>query len=162
MSDSTLQGKKILVVDDEPDVLETLEEILSMCRVAKAGTFEEAKARLEEEVFDFAILDIMGVDGYRLLELATAKGIPAVMLTAHAFSVPDTVKSFRKGASFYVPKEEMGRLPLFLEDITEALQKGKSPVRRWLERLASTYDQRFGQGWKGEHRDFWDDIPHWY
>ena len=28
---SLLDGKKILVVDDEPDVLESLEELLSMC-----------------------------------------------------------------------------------------------------------------------------------
>jgi hypoxanthine phosphoribosyltransferase len=31
-----LKGKKILIQDDEPDVLDTLEELLSMCQVVKA------------------------------------------------------------------------------------------------------------------------------
>ena len=44
MSDSSLlDGKKILIVDDEPDVLEVLEELLSMCEVVKASTFEECQ-----------------------------------------------------------------------------------------------------------------------
>ena len=38
-----LDGKRILIVDDEPDILETLEELLSMCEVVKASTFEEAE-----------------------------------------------------------------------------------------------------------------------
>ena len=39
----------------------------------KAATFEEGKALLESQVFDVAILDIMGVDGYGLLEIATGR-----------------------------------------------------------------------------------------
>ena len=45
--DDLLKGKKILIVDDEPDVLDTLQELLDMCNVVKAGTFEEAKRQLE-------------------------------------------------------------------------------------------------------------------
>ncbi|MBC8458619.1 MAG: response regulator, partial [Deltaproteobacteria bacterium] len=63
MSDSSLlDGKKILIVDDELDVLSALEELLSMCNVARASTFDEAKDMLESQDFDIAILDIMGVD----------------------------------------------------------------------------------------------------
>jgi len=162
MKESPLNGKRILVVDDELDVLDTMEEILSMCRVTTAQTFEEARRRIEEEPFDFAILDIMGVDGYELLEIANQKGIPAVMLTAHALNVENTVKSFRKGAAYYVPKEEMERMPTFLEDIIEARESGKSTMRRWLERLTSYYDKQFGPDWKKEHQNFWDNIPPWY
>jgi CheY-like chemotaxis protein len=44
MPDTTLlHGKKVLVVDDEPDVLDVLEEILDMCEVTRASTFEEAR-----------------------------------------------------------------------------------------------------------------------
>ncbi|MGD2126120.1 MAG: response regulator, partial [Desulfobacteraceae bacterium] len=81
-----LDGKKIFIVDDEPDVLEVLEELLKMCHVAKASNFEKAEEILESQDFDMAILDIMGVDGYGLLEIANRKKIPAVMLTAHAFN----------------------------------------------------------------------------
>jgi DNA-binding response OmpR family regulator len=71
--DKILEGKRILVVDDEPDVLDTLEDLLSMCEVVKASSFEKAKSLLESGPFDFAILDIMGVNGYDLLDIATKK-----------------------------------------------------------------------------------------
>lgn len=34
--DNLLDGKRILVVDDEPDILESLEELLAKCEVVKA------------------------------------------------------------------------------------------------------------------------------
>jgi len=37
-----LKGKRVLAVDDEPDVLETLEELLPMCDLVKATTADEA------------------------------------------------------------------------------------------------------------------------
>ena len=53
MSDtSLLDGKKVLVVDDEPDILEVLEELLEMCDVVTASTFEKAKELLESQKFD--------------------------------------------------------------------------------------------------------------
>ena len=73
---SLLNGKKVLVVDDETDILEVVEELLDMCEVSTASTFEDAKALLESQVFDIAVLDIMGVDGYGLLEFPTGKGCP--------------------------------------------------------------------------------------
>ena len=36
-------GKRLLIVDDEPDVLETLTDILDMCRIDTAPTFELAE-----------------------------------------------------------------------------------------------------------------------
>jgi DNA-binding response OmpR family regulator len=64
-NNSLLDGKSILIVDDEPDVLETLEELLPMCNLEKAPSFDEAKELIEKRDFDLAILDIMGVDGYK-------------------------------------------------------------------------------------------------
>jgi PleD family two-component response regulator len=58
-----LKGKRILAVDDEPDVLEILEELLPMCDLVKATTADEAMALFESQTFDIAILDITGVDG---------------------------------------------------------------------------------------------------
>ena len=65
-----LEGKRILLVDDEPDVLDTLEDLLPMCETVKASNFNAAKDYLESEHFDMAVLDIMGVEGYDLLEIA--------------------------------------------------------------------------------------------
>ena len=55
-----LEGKRILIVDDEPDVLDTLEDLLGMCEVVKASTFEQAKDRLEREFFHMAVLSFPG------------------------------------------------------------------------------------------------------
>jgi len=73
--------------------------------VTKASTFEEARAHLENQVFDIAILDIMGVNGYELLELAIKKNVIAPMVTAHALSPEHTVTSFRKGPRFSFPRK---------------------------------------------------------
>jgi DNA-binding response OmpR family regulator len=45
----------VLVVDDELDVLETLEELLSMCHVVRASSFDEAKSSFENQVFDLGV-----------------------------------------------------------------------------------------------------------
>jgi len=153
-----LDDKKILLVDDEPDVLETLEELLPMCHVSKARTFEEAKRLMETRDFDIAVLDIMGVQGYKLLEIANDRGIIAVMLTAHALSPEDTVKSFKEGAASYVPKEEMVHITTYLNDILEARQKGKHPWWRWMSRFSSFYDKKFGTDWRDQDKDVWNQI----
>jgi len=154
---SLLDGKKVLVVDDEPDILGVLEELLTMCEVSKAGSFEEARELMESRDFDIAILDIMGVDGYGLLEIANRKKIPAVMLTAHAFSPDNLVKSIKEGAASYLPKEEISNIVVFLNDILEARQKGRSTWGPWQERLPSSYfEKRWGAAWQDTDRDFWD------
>ena len=84
-----LTGKKILIVDDEPDVLDTLIEILDMCLVDAAPDFETAKKFLNKNMYDVAIFDIMGVQGYDLLEISVQKDIPALMFTAHALNADD-------------------------------------------------------------------------
>jgi DNA-binding NtrC family response regulator len=155
-----IEGKRLLIVDDEPDVLETLEELLPMCNLVKAHSFNEAKERLESEYFDMAILDIMGVDGYKLLEIANQREVIAVMFTAHALSPEDTVKSYKQGAASYVPKEEMTNIVTFLNDILEAKEAGKNFWWRWYDRLASFYDHKFGTDWKDHDKDFWEKFPH--
>lgn len=158
MAEDILEGKTILVVDDEHDVLETVEDLLPMCRVVTAATFEWASDQLETKDFDLALLDIMGVDGYNLLERTVAKGIPAVMLTAHALSLENIKKSHNMGADYFIPKEEMTQLPTFLRDIFEARSRGKSPWTKWYERLASFCEKRFGSDWKDTDKAFWDRL----
>ena len=155
---SLLDGKRILTVDDEPDVLESLEELLPMCDVVRASNFNEAKELLESQPFDMAILDIMGVDGYKLLEIARDKKVIAVMLTAHALSVDDTVKSYKEGAASYIPKDELANITAFLEDILEAKEKGQNFWWRWLDRLGTYYEKKFGADWQNKDKEFWEDF----
>ncbi len=150
-----LKGKKILIVDDEPDVLETLEDLLESCKVVKAATFEEAKKQLEAQAFDMAILDIMGVDGYRLLEIAAKKKVTPVMLTAHALSPEDTVRSFRAGAAHFIPKDKITEIATFLNDIIGEKTGSKTLLSKWLERMDSYYSEKFGRNWKEDDREFW-------
>jgi len=67
MTQSVLNNKRILAVDDEPDVLEVLkEEIVSAapkCHFETAGTYEQAIELLSSWTYDLLILDIMGVRG---------------------------------------------------------------------------------------------------
>jgi len=161
MGNDWLSNKRILIVDDEPDVLESLKELLPMCDVVEASNFEEAKRLLEVEYFDMAVLDIMGVDGYKLLEIAGERRVIPVMLTAHALSVEDTIKSFREGAASYVPKEEMANIAAYLNDILDAKEQGKSFWWRWLDRFASYYDKKFGPDWKNDDPEFWRKFDAW-
>ena len=154
-----LDGKRILVVDDEPDILESLEELLAKCEVVKASNFEAARGLIEQEQFDLVILDIMGVSGYDLLNLATGKDMTAVMLTAHALTPENIVKSYREGAAYFLPKEEMINITSFLEEILEAKQKGRSTWDNWLDRLAVYCDRTFGAKWQETDKDLWDRFP---
>jgi DNA-binding NtrC family response regulator len=148
---SLLERKKVLIVDDEPDVLETLADLLPMCDLVKASTFVEAKKLLETQSFDIAILDIMGVKGYVLLEISNEKKVIGVMLTAHAMTPDNVLKSYNEGAASFVPKEKMANIAVFLNDILEAQEKGKSLWWRWYDRLADYFEKKFGPDWQKEH-----------
>ena len=154
-----LKGKRILLVDDEPDVLDTLADLLPMCETVKALDFETAKNYLETQYFDMTILDIMGVAGFQLLQIANQREITAVMLTAHALSPDTVVKSFKEGAASYLPKEEMVNIASFLVDILEAKEKGKSTWARWYDKLGSFFEKKFGENWQKDDPEFWKKFP---
>ena len=152
-----LDGKRVLAVDDEQDVLDTLADLLPMCKMVTASSFEKARKLLESERFDLVILDIMGVDGYGLLEMATHKNIPAVMLTAHAWSPDNLVRSIKEGAVSYLPKEELANITDYLNDVLTAKKEGRDPWASWHERLpASYFERRWGAAWKDTDRKFWE------
>ncbi len=152
-----LDGKRVLAVDDEQDVLDTLVDLLPMCEMVTASSFEEAKQLLESQQFDLVILDIMGVDGYGLLEIATRKKIPAVMLTAHAWSPDNLVRSIKEGAVSYLPKEELTNITDYLNDVLIAQGEGGDPWKSWHDRLpASYFEKRWGAAWKDTDRQFWE------
>jgi CheY-like chemotaxis protein len=146
-----LEGKRILIVDDEPDVLDTLADLLNMCQVTRASSFEQAKELLENQYFDMAILDIMGVKGYELLDICNQKRVIGVMLTAYAMTPEDIKKSYENGAASFVPKEKMADIADYLTDIYEAKEKGKNLWWRWFDRLADYCEKKFGPDWQKKH-----------
>jgi len=152
-----IDGKKILIVDDEKDVLDSLVELLSDCRIDTALSFEAGKQLLEKHKYDVAILDIMGVNGFQLLEICRAQGTPALMLTAHGLSEDNLKRSIKEGAAYYAPKDEINNIALFLSDVIEANEKNKNVWIKWFERLCDYYDHRFsGTDWRDKDKAFWD------
>ena len=157
-AEKIIAGKKILIVDDEKDVLDGLIDLLEICKIDTALSFEEGKRLLEENDYDLAVLDIMGVKGFDLLKIAKERNVPALMLTAHGLSEENLKKSAKDGAAYYVPKDEMKNIEVFVADVIEAMEKKKSPWVRGLDRLGSFYDSKFGgTDWREKEKKFWEE-----
>lgn len=153
-----LKGKRVLVVDDEPDVLETLTELLDMCQVDTAPDFKTAKKFIDKNAYDAAVLDIMGVDGYELLLLTDSKGIPTLMLTAHALSPDNLMRSLKSGAHAYIPKERMDEIDTYLAEMIQSHKQGRGRSGIWFARLKPFFDKRFGSRWQEKDKDFWREF----
>jgi CheY-like chemotaxis protein len=161
MRESILNGKRILAVDDEPDVLAVVEEEIVTscpnCKIDKATTYEEAVDKLKSQIFDMVILDIMGVRGFDLLDLAVKRSLPVAMLTAHALN-PEALKhSIQMGARAYLPKEKLGEIVPFLEDIfseTDSL----TGWAKLMKKMEGYLNSRWGEYWKKKDEKFWKEF----
>jgi DNA-binding response OmpR family regulator len=154
-----LQDKLILAVDDEEDVLDIIEEELSESAnitLHTATTFEKAQQYLVSYTYDLVILDIMGVRGFDLLQIATNAGFPVVMLTAHAFTPEALKKSIDLGARAYLPKEKLGSLVPFLEDVLRL--NYASSWRRALDQVGTLFNKKFGSDWRKTQDEFWNEF----
>jgi len=103
--------EKILVVDDEKDILELIDYNLTRngYRVKTVPSGEEALELIKENDYDLIILDLMlpGVDGFDICKIIKADkqkaNIPIVMVTAKADEA-DKVAGLEIGADHYVTK----------------------------------------------------------
>ncbi|MBF0559040.1 MAG: sigma-54-dependent Fis family transcriptional regulator [Nitrospirae bacterium] len=117
--------RKILVVDDEPDICKALSFVLNRegYNVVTANSGEQALEKLKENDFDVVLTDLkMGkTDGMGVLERVreTAPDTSVVMMTAFA-SVESAIEAMKKGAADYIVK------PFHNEEI-------KLTIRRILE-----------------------------
>lgn len=159
MTTSILDGKRILVVDDEPDVLTVLEEEIKEaaphCIYETATTFEEASEKLRTNPYDLVILDIMGVRGFDLLELAVNRNLRVVMLTAHALSPEALKKSFEMKARAYLPKDQLGEVVPILEDVLRL--DYLSGWKRVMEKLKWFFDSKFESDWEKKTGLMWQE-----
>lgn len=150
--DSPLKNLNILVVDDEQDVLDTVEEELEMCLVHKARDYETALQYLLSITYDIVILDIMGVNGFELLKVSVSRGFPTVMLTAYALTPDALKKSIMLGAVFFLPKEKLPELTEFLEEIV--IHEGKPIWVKFFDKLGAYFNRHFGPDWKEKDKFF--------
>ena len=151
-AESLLKDKLILVVDDEPDVLDLVAEVLDVCILHKAKDYDTAMEYLLMYVYDIVVLDIMGVKGFELLRTSVTRGFPTVMLTAHALSPDALKKAIKLGAVSFLPKEAIPDLPSHLEDVV--MGAGKPVWKKLFKRIGGFFDQRFGPDWKERDKFF--------
>lgn len=160
MKESILNGKRVLAVDDEPDILEVLEEEIlgysPSCIFEKATTYQEAAKKLESQNYDAVVLDIMGVRGFDLLDQAVKRNFQVTMLTAHALTPEALKRSFEMGARAYLPKEKLGEIVPFLEDVLK--YEYLPGWKRLFENLEGFLNERWGQHWKKSEERFWKEF----
>lgn len=123
----------ILVVDDDPDVADSLANLLRLERyhVAVAYAADRATAVLAEERPQVALVDIRlghgnGVDLVRALRQATPD-LVAVMMTAYA-SIDTAIEALQAGAYDYLSK------PLHTADLLATLDRCFERIRLQAER----------------------------
>ncbi len=117
-----MKKRRVLVVDDEKAIQETLSEILADegYEVAAAASGEEGLRRLRDEAFDLVLLDVWlkDRDGLSVLEAAAdrLREVPVVMISGHG-NVETAVRAVRLGAYDFLEK------PLSLERVILTAQK---------------------------------------
>lgn len=110
----TVAGVRILVVDDDPELLELMEMrlVAEGYLVSLATSGEEALARFRADRPRVVISDLRmdGMDGHALFAHlhAEAPTVPVIMLTAHG-TIPDAVNATRKGVFGFLTKPFDGR-----------------------------------------------------
>ena len=101
--------EKILVVDDEENVCQSVKKILSRkgYQVSQALTVDDAVKLINDMTFDLVITDLMipGTSGMDLVQIIREKypELDVIMITGYA-SIESAVKATKLGASAYLPK----------------------------------------------------------
>lgn len=128
MSAGLTDNAKILVVDDEKVVHDSVERILSSegYQLDSAYRVDEAEEKLKLGRYDLVLTDLMmpGRDGMELVKLVSEKyqDCGVVLFTGYA-TVESTVKSIKLGALDYLPK------PFSPEELIEVTKKSLSKVK---------------------------------
>lgn len=102
---------RVLVVDDEPNIVVSLEFLLAQagCETAVARDGFAALAQIENFAPDLVLLDVMlpGIDGYEVLQALRSRrdnaGMKVILLTARGREV-DRLKGLDLGADLYFSK----------------------------------------------------------
>ncbi len=103
------EGQSLLVVDDEPTILDSLcrELTESGFEVTTAASGEEALTRIEDGFFDLVITDLSmpGLDGLQVLNAAKQRGLQTmvIILTGHG-AMEHAINALRLGADDFLQK----------------------------------------------------------
>jgi two-component system alkaline phosphatase synthesis response regulator PhoP len=132
-------GRRILVVDDNPKIVEVLEAYLRAegFEVDTAADGPAAEAAVARQVPDLALLDVMlpGVDGIELTRrFQREHGLPVILVTARSDEV-DRLIGLEVGADDYVskpfsPREVVARVRAVLRRTCRTPEDAAEPVLR--------------------------------
>jgi len=123
----------LLVVDDDPDLLQLLSMRLTAAgyRVTGVGSAEAALAHLEAVRPQLVVSDVQlpGRDGLALFDEIRARhpALPVILLTAHG-TIPDAVEATARGVFTYLTKPFDGKA--LLDKIAQALALGAPEAHR--------------------------------
>ncbi len=173
MSRKTRGQPKVLVIDDEPDLLELLELTLSRMGLdtTRAESVAEAIGLLDKEPFDLCLTDMRLPDGegLRVVEHINQKGldVPVAVITAYG-SAENAVAALKAGAFDYLAKpvalEQLRALVKQALKVPEKTQPassykllGESPsmmqVRGLIDRLSKSQAPVFINGESGSGKE---------
>ena len=140
-----MSGEKILVIDDDTNILEVIQMRLQSwgyyVTVARDG--REARMSLSKASFHLAIIDLRlsEEDGIELMEeiIRCHPSLPMIILTAHG-SIESAVEAMRKGAYSYITK------PFNNDDLSLHIKNAleKQQVIKEIQHLRSQLDERNG------------------
>ena len=124
-----MSAKYVLIVDDDPDLVETVSMILESkgYEVGKAYDGIEGEEAIKKRRPDVVVLDVMmpRKNGYQLCKELKAnqatKGIPVVLLTAVGEAVPTTTYSHAEGMA--VEAEDFIPKPVDAATLVEAVER---------------------------------------
>jgi hypothetical protein len=128
-----------------------------MCNVERTSSYDKAKEMLETQYFDMAVLDIMAVNGYELLDLVNEKNVMAVILTAHSSRVEDTDIICGEGAASCMQKSKAHDMRPYTDTVLDAHEVDKQPWWGWFNRLGTYYEKIFGSEWVS-YEEFWETV----
>jgi len=151
-----MEKEKILIVDDEPDIVEPLEALLEFhgYEVSTASDGREALKSIASDTPDLVLLDIRmpRMNGMETLKRITQEypGVLVIMLTAHG-TIELAVEAMKQGAHGFLEKP-------FADDITAEIEEIKEKVKREIDKTFEKQEVKTGQNPREALKYSYDEI----
>ena len=143
---SSVQAVQVLVVDDEQDIRDGSERILSRmgCRVFKAGCGEDGLDIVSKESVDIILLDLKmpGMDGMEVLSRIQAHDEQILIIVITGFATVETaIEAMKQGAYDFIPKPfEPDQLRIVINRARDKISLAREAAQLMAERKRTLAD----------------------